>query len=249
VSRMVTIINDLLSPDHSVNDTARSRAFGVLIPRLAQEGAADAAKEVDEISSSLASKNDQVRIQASALLAAVSTLRNDGTAVFSSAMPDIIRAFRDNAPRVRVNATSAVSNLKPIIPTVALNPLLEMLRDSDPRTIRAAVYGIARFAGSSAVAVGSLRAVLADHENSENRRAVMEAMTATHAHVPELVAQAGEALDDPNPDVVTDALLAIQGAGGEAVDTYRQKIIALAQRGGNSRVSETAARILESVGK
>ena len=58
----------------------------------------------------------------------------------------------------------------------------------------------------------------------------MEAVAITHLDAPGLTAQIGEALDDPNPDVVTDALLAIQGAETEAVSSYRQKIMGLAKR-------------------
>ena len=72
----------------------------------------------------------------------------------------------------------------------------------------------------------------------------MEAVAITHLDAPGLTAQIGEALDDPNPDVVTDALLAIQGAGTEAVSSYRQKIMGLANGAANSEVSERARSVL-----
>ena len=238
------VINDLLSPDQAVSDAARAKAFGVLIPQLVREDAAAAAKEVGEISNALGSKDEGVRIQASALLASVATLRNDGTAVFGSAIPAVIRAFQDSASRVRSNAASAVSNLKPTIPSETLHPLLDMLHDPDQRAVRGAVYGVARFAASSEAAVAGLKTLLADHGNRDTRLAAMEAMAVAHVNAPELVTQLGEALDDPDSDVVTDALLAIQAAGSEAVATYRQKIAALAQRTDNSGVPKTAARVL-----
>ncbi len=75
----------------------------------------------------------------------------------------------------------------------------------------------------------------------------MEAIAVVHLNAPELVAHLGEALDDPNSDVVADALLALQGAGAEAVAAYRQKIAALANSGGDTKVAKSARAVLAAM--
>jgi len=243
------VIHDVLSSDPAVSDAARSRAFGTMIPRLIKEDPALAAREAAEIAESLKAGDEKMRVQGSALLASISSLRTDGAAVLHGLMPVVLGAFRDSAVRVRFNAGSTVSNLQPDIPAEALQPLLGLLHDSDARAMRGAVYGVARFARTSPAAVTGLNALLADHDKPESRRAAMQAMTAAHVAAPTLVAELGAALDEADSEVVVDALQALQSAGHDAMTPYRQKIAALATKATDSRVSRAAQSALESGGE
>jgi hypothetical protein len=241
------VINDLLSDDESVSQAARTKAFGVLIPRLVQEDVAAAAEEVEEISTVLGSKDGRVRTQASALLASVATLRSDGAVAFRTAMPSVLRAFQDSLPRVRSNAAAAVSNLKPTIPNDALQPLLSILNDADARVARGAIYGVARFAQTSSVALGQIESLLASQSDTDKKRGALQAIAVVHLNSPELVAQLGAALDDRDSDVVADALLALRGAGTGALTIYKEKIVSLAKDAGDLKVSRTARAVLTAV--
>lgn len=169
------LFRDAASPDPALVNTARERAFNTLIPKLEAADPKSLDKDIAAILEAF-SEEEPIRVQASALLYGLAVSRRDGSEALKRAVPVLLSLFRDQNQRVRENAIRAIVSLRPELPTEAVSPLLKAARDEDLEVARAAIYGVARFAKTSSVAVSELATMLSSDQRLQIRRAVIQSI-------------------------------------------------------------------------
>lgn len=242
------LFRQLVNRDPSIQDAARETASHVLLPQLTAAGQAELKIDVAAIAEAFKDPNEEIRLQASALLGTLAIGRPDGTQALASAVPLWLSQFDDRNRRVRGNAVRAIAFLQPRVPAEALSALIRVVHEDDPMVVAAAIVGLARLAASSPEAVRELSDLASRGQPVETRRAVMQAIGLHRAVNPELIAKMGEALTEDNRDLVMAAIGAASRIGAAAAP-LKPELQRLAASSADRELSVRAADAVERLGK
>jgi HEAT repeat protein len=236
-----------VSADSAVSDAARERLFKTLNPALRVAAPESLDRDIAAI---LEAFNDEepVRLQASALLGALATVRRDGNEALKRAIPVLLSQFTDQNQRVRENAIRSIAVLRPQVPREALTPLLSVVRDGDLVVASAAIYGVARFSGTSSVAVSELASLLSSDHPVQIRRAVIQSIGQERLDNPELITKLAEVLGDKDRDLVKTTIGALARIGPAAA-VVSPALKSVADSEGDKELSSAAAGLLSRLEK
>jgi hypothetical protein len=242
----------LTSTDPAVSAAARNRSFNSILPALIYGEARYVEEELKGILKQFES-NPNIKLQASALVATLALSRQDGSQVLSKAVPVLIQSLKDSAPRVRFNSASALSNLKPEIPTQAGQALLLACNDADRHVVSGAVYGAARLAVGSPIAMQAtqaLAAVLSSNREDATKLAVLQSIKTAGVKDARLTQTVGELLSSENDSgLVKAALATIQSFGPPAIVSLQGRIRDLELATSNEDIAATARAMLKSLNR
>ncbi|HLJ17919.1 MAG TPA: HEAT repeat domain-containing protein [Bryobacteraceae bacterium] len=238
-----SLFRDAISRDRAVQDAAREKGLKEIVPRLMREDAPALVKDLEGITDEFANSNNEIRLQASAVVTTLAMLRPDGSVTLRKIIPELIPLLRDSYPRVRRNAATALSSLKPDIPVEAKAPLIAALKDSDHTVVWAAVYGVARFAAADPNAAVAVDQLLND-PNPQTQMAAVGAMAAVRFADPAVVNALIQHLQSSDDLYVNTALRAARELGPAVIKKLEPQIREVARSNKDPHLSATAADLL-----
>jgi len=209
----VDLFHQMASRDSAVREPAARKFFG--LGTSFWEVSADVLRiDIQAMLPAYSDPDDEVRLDASAIISALALGRQDGATVLEPAVPTLLAHFKDPATRVRRNAVYAIINLKPDMPENTLEALLPMLRDGDVETAAAATHGVTRLALKSPTALVGIRDLLKGQDTPLRVRvAAVQTIGVSRSRDPELVGLLGIALEDTNRTLVLEGVLAAARLG------------------------------------
>ncbi len=240
----VKFFQDVLSPDHAIQNAALERMANDILPKLCTAKAEVVAPEIPGLAYEMQDSNPQVRVEASAFLFTVARFRSDSDSVLAAAIPVFLdHAQHDTELQVRRNSMSALAELKPDVPAEALPVMLHLVAGNDSAVQPGAIWGLARMANSHPEAVQALKEVLKQSDAAKKKLAI-EAIGANGVTNAELLVALGGFLLDKSTDLQRAALLAINRHGGKAITLNRDQIARFAGSSSNKDLVALAQRLL-----
>jgi len=161
------LLDDLVSTDSSISAAARDYAFRTALPRLESMDAAALNGEIQQILPLMQDKRENVRMQASGIIAGLASIRLDSSVSIAPAIPILLEQFKDTQARVRENAIFTIITLRPIPPSEALQPLVDLLQDENLRIEGGAIAGLSRLAAFVPAADDALRTYLSSEKRPD----------------------------------------------------------------------------------
>jgi HEAT repeat protein len=241
-----SLLRALASKEQTVKAAAQQRLFGAL-PELSKREASQIDSDVSLML--LAFEQDQsVRVEVSAVLSALASARPDSAIALKSAVPAWLTHLKDSHVQVRRNAAFSILNLKPSIPDIAVQPLVEASKDPDSQTFRAAIFSLARVCETAPIAVETLRGLLVtDHPDNKPRK--LQALSAVgwaRCESPDILTAFIRTLDDVDNEIV---LAAIRSAAqfGSRRSVLRPELERVAQTHSDRTVAAEAAAVVSGL--
>ncbi|HLI84085.1 MAG TPA: HEAT repeat domain-containing protein [Bryobacteraceae bacterium] len=217
-----------------------------LLPTLQTESAQILEKDVASVGTLLDDKDPQVRFKASALLWAVTMLRQDTTEPLKGILPALLSHFHDPDTRVRANVARAVAGLRPSIPPEALRELLPLVHDTDRTVQDVAIYGITRSVPQSPEARKALLEVLSEGDVAVKADALKD-VGFVRLQDSAIIEKLRQLLSDKDRSVVLAAIVALDYAGPAAAPARPELQKMAAGDGADRELAKAAAAALASI--
>jgi hypothetical protein len=236
---------DAVTNDPAVKDRARDEMFHDILPKLTTEEASLAAAEIPGLAEQLNRKEDKIRLQASAILAALAPSRPDSVTVLAAALPALMDHAQDSVPRIRANSIRALTFLRPDIPAEELQFLIRMMDGNDQALAEEAALGIARMAGSHPDAADAIDRAVSQNDRPGVRLAAIRVLPVAQPIPPRLVSRLGELLTDADPKVVRASLEAISRAGISVITANLNQLNQVAETSSDKELAQFARQLIE----
>jgi hypothetical protein len=153
----IGLFENLTSKDEAVSDAARRKAFGTLLPALGRADAKTVAEDLKVILTAF-QREEPIRFQAAALLAGLSYTRADGEVVLAAALPSLLKQLDiESSPGVRENIVRTIAVLRPNIPDLSPEPLIQMQSEARQQTVQAASVALVRLGAKSPLALQAVK--------------------------------------------------------------------------------------------
>ena len=232
--------------DRPAQDGAGKLISETLLPTLQTENTQSLEKDLASIGALLDDKDPQIRIKASAVLWALTILRQDTTEPLKGILPTLISHFHDPDPRARENVARAVAGLRPSIPAEALRELLPLIHDTDRIVQGVAIYGITRSVPQSPEARNALLEVLSESDVAVKVDALKD-VGFVRLQDPAIIGKLRQLLSDKDRSVVLATIVALDYAGSAAAPA-RPELQKIAENGGaDSELAKAAASAIAKI--
>ena len=222
------LFEDLVNPDEAVSAKARETALGKLVPHLLEIDAASADAEIAKIVPLFDDPRDSVRLQVSGLIAGTAALRNDGLLAIRSAIPVLLKQFRDSQRRVRENAIRTMATVRPGPPIESLSSFTDLLTDSDTRVVGTATIGLMRLSPTMPSAERAVREFLGTEKRPDRLQSALYGIAESGFGNEETVSVVAALLGHRDERVALTSAYAIQklgpraGSARDALDRVRR---------------------------
>jgi hypothetical protein len=236
---------DAVSNDPAVQDRARDEMFHDILPKLTTEEASLAAAEIPGLAEQLNRKENKIRLQASAILAALAPSRPDSVTVLAVALPALMDHAQDSVLRIRRNSVSALCLLRPDIPDEELRFLIRVMDGNDQSLAAEAAFGVARMAGSRPDAADALYRAISQNDRPNLRFAAIRVIPAAQPIPPRLISELGELLVDRDAKVVRASLEAISRAGVSVITANLNQLNQVAETSSDKELAQFARQLIE----
>jgi hypothetical protein len=237
--------DQVLSRDQTIQDQARERALGDILPRLCNERADLVSVEIPGLAEQLNQQRSEVRTQASAFLVTIAKLRADSATVLTSGVPALLKQMNDPVLQVKENSVEALASLHPEPPEEVVAALQDTILTGDDSVKAAAIAGVARVASSRPASEQLLLKLLSEGSPSA-KQAVLRAIPNANLTNERVLRAVGASLSDRTGAVQNLALIALAKLGDQAVLVNRDAIAQLAERAGReTEIGKLAYQLLE----
>lgn len=234
------VLRDLANGQDRPTQAAMEKLISeTLLPTLQTESTQSLKKDVTSIGTLLDDKDPQVRFKASAVLWALTMLRQDTTEPLESILPVLLTHFHDPDSRLRANVARAVAGLRPSIPQEALQELLPLIHDADRTVQDVAIYGITRSVPQSLDARKALLDVLSEGDVALKVDALKD-VGFVRLQDPAIIGKLRQLLSDKDRSVLLAAIMAL-GYAGPAAAPARSELQKIAENSDSDRELAKAA--------
>ncbi len=236
------------SADAAVREQGTDLVFQLWLPDICEEDTQSAKTDAIGIAPFLRSDNPRIRLDSSALLTAMTTQRKDSESVMAPILPQIAAAATSNPieDRVRRNALNILSSLHPSVPDAAVTTLLGLANKHGESLLPAAHIsaGLAR-RPDRPDATNAIHTSLQAASSSVWKQAALSALITAPPAPPQVVADIGPLVFDPNKEV-QDAALNLLARNRSYAIISRSFLMKLSEMN-TSPSSEKAKQILQQV--
>jgi hypothetical protein len=226
------------------DDPAAQQQFLEDAKRLETERPDLVQKEVAELAT-LYEKDPSSRNVITSLLYIVSTHRQDTSEAFAPIFPALLAHLRDPERETRAGATRVIADMRPRIPSEALDALISLVRDeTHTENLTLAMAAVAKFCTNSNPAIATLQNAAAPNQPASKRAIAIHTIGQAQCKAPELLQAIAAGLKDSDPNVL---LAAAQSARyfGAAASASRNDLERIAS--GDDHAAEAARVTLQQL--